>query len=146
MANAEGLNSAGYSQLVQLHAEIFMRTSGRIECDIRFNSAAHTWTFSFTTAKATIQEELPARADSDEALRTWETKISLPPESQRGPLCQAATALKHRELTLLIGPASFKTHSVRLLARLLHFKLAAGYTLEAEMVNKSSSLQFFLSA
>ena len=55
-------------------------------------------------------------------------------------------ALKQREPTLLIGPASFKTHSVRLLVRLLHFKLAAGYALEAEMVSKSSSLQFFLSA
>ena len=123
-----------------------MITIGSIECDIRFISAARTWTFSVTTAKATIQKELPARADSDEALRTLETKISLLPGSQRRPLCQAAMALKHREPTLLIGPASFKSHSVRLLARILNFKLFAGDTLEAEMVSKTSSLEFLPSA
>ena len=89
-----------------------------------------------------IQEELHARAYSDEALRTWETKISLLPESQRRPLCQAATALKHREPTLQIGPASFKSHSVKLLARILNFELFAGSTLEAVMVSKTSSVEF----
>ena len=146
MAYTEGLNTARFSQIVLLHAEVFMRTIGRMECDVRLNSVALTGTFSVTTAKATIQGELHARADSNEARRTLETKISLLPGSQRQPPCQAAMVLKHREPTLLIDPASFKMHSVRLLARLLHFKFVAGYTLEAERVSKSSSRQLILSA
>ena len=145
MLNAEGLNSTMHSQVIELHAQILLVTMGSIECSIRFSSAACTWIFSFTTPKATIKNEHTARADDDEALHTLETKISLLPESQRRPPCQAAMALEHREPTLLIGPASFKSHSVRLLARMLNFKFFACNALEAVIVNQTSICEFLLS-
>ena len=140
IAKTKRLNCARYSQIVELHAEIFLGTIGCIECDIRLNSAAHTWTFSSTTVHATFQEELHARAFSDETLRALETKIPRLPELQQRPPCQAAMALKHREPMLLIGPASFKLHSVRLMARMLNLQLFAGDALETMMVSKCGQL------